>query len=119
MLGFAPRCGETTASIQPQRRRRRAAPAKRGGPRRAGRSGHVANGGLAPTLNYATHIAAYRAELMCREVALQRECMEELTANLVVQIEQMETLNANLNRLLRIVIFSIVVSELVRRVRPY
>jgi glutamine synthetase adenylyltransferase len=74
--------------------------------------------GLAPSLNYATRIAAYRAELMRREVVLQRERMEELTANLVVQIEQMETLNDNLNRLLRIVIFSIVVCVLVRRVRP-
>ena len=73
--------------------------------------------GLAPSLNYATRIAAYRAELMRREVVLQRERMEELTANLVVQIEQMETLNDNLNRLLRIVIFSIVVCVLVRRVR--
>jgi glutamine synthetase adenylyltransferase len=74
--------------------------------------------GLAPSLNYATRIAAYRAELMRREVVLQRERMEELTANLVVQIEQMETLNDNLNRLLRIVIFSIVVCVLVRRGRP-
>jgi glutamine synthetase adenylyltransferase len=74
--------------------------------------------GLAPSLNYATRIAAYRAELMRREVVLQRERMEELTANLVMQIEQMETLNDNLNRLLRIVIFSIVVCVLVRRVRP-
>jgi hypothetical protein len=74
--------------------------------------------GLAPSLNYATRIAAYRAELMRREVVLQRERMEELTANLVVQIEQMETLNDNLNRLLRIVIFSIVVCVLVRRSRP-
>jgi hypothetical protein len=74
--------------------------------------------GLAPSLNYATRIAAYRAELMRREVVLQRKRMEELTANLVVQIEQMETLNDNLNRLLRIVILSIVVCVLVRRVRP-
>ena len=74
--------------------------------------------GLAPSLNYATRIAAYGAELMRRGVVLQRERMEELTANLVVQIEQMETLNDNLNRLLRIVIFSIVVCVLVRRVRP-
>jgi hypothetical protein len=74
--------------------------------------------GLARSLNYATRIAAYGAELMRRGVVLQRERMEELTANLVVQIEQMETLNDNLNRLLRIVIFSIVVCVLVRRVRP-
>jgi hypothetical protein len=55
---------------------------------------------------------------MRSEVVLQRQRMEELTANVVVQIEQMETLNDNLNRLLRIVIFSIVVCVLVRRVRP-
>jgi hypothetical protein len=41
--------------------------------------------GLAPGLNYATRIAAYRAELMRREVVLQRERMEELTAQLVRQ----------------------------------
>ena len=41
--------------------------------------------GLAPSLNYATRIAAYRAELMRREVVLQRERMEELTANVVRQ----------------------------------
>jgi len=74
--------------------------------------------GLAPSLNYATRIAAYRAELMRREVVLQRERMEELTANLVRQREQLETLNDNLNRLLRIVVFSTVVGVLVRRVRP-
>jgi uncharacterized protein YjiS (DUF1127 family) len=43
--------------------------------------------GLAPSLNYATRIAAYRAELMRREVILQRERMEELTGNLVQQRE--------------------------------
>ena len=74
--------------------------------------------GLAPSLNYATRIAAYRTELMRHEVVLQRERMEELTANLVMQIEQMETLNDNLNRLLRIVEFSTVVGVLVRHVRP-
>ena len=87
---------------------------------------------LTPSLNYATRIAAYRAELMRREVVLQRERMEEptanvvqqiermeeLTANLVQQREQMETLNDNLNRLMRIVVFAAVVSVLVRRVRP-
>jgi hypothetical protein len=41
--------------------------------------------GLAPSLNYATRIASYKAELMRREVVLQRERMEELTANLVRQ----------------------------------
>jgi hypothetical protein len=40
--------------------------------------------GLAPSLNYATRIAAYRAELMPREVVLQRERMKELTANVMV-----------------------------------
>jgi hypothetical protein len=55
---------------------------------------------------------------MRREVVLQRKRMEELTGNLVQQREQMETLNDNLNRLLRIVILSIVVCVLVRRVRP-
>ena len=87
--------------------------------------------GLAPSLNYATRIAAYRAELMRREVVLQRERMEELTtnvvrqiermeeltANLVQQREQMETLNDNLNRLMRITVFVTVVGVLVRRVR--
>ena len=82
--------------------------------------------GLAPSLNFATSIAAYRAELMRREVVLQRqhmvvvqiERMEELTAQLVQQSEQMETLNGTLNRLLRIVVFSTVVGVLVRRLRP-
>jgi hypothetical protein len=88
--------------------------------------------GLAPSLNYATRIAAYRAELMRREVVLQRERMEKLTANVVVQIErmeeltaqlvqqreQMETLNDNLNRLLRITVLATVVGALVRRLRP-
>ncbi|MDQ3590095.1 MAG: hypothetical protein M3392_07620 [Actinomycetota bacterium] len=88
--------------------------------------------GLAPSLNYATRIAAYRAELMRREVALQRqrmeelttnvvrqiERMEELTANLVQQREQMETLNDSLNWLMRIIVFATVVGVLVRRVRP-
>jgi hypothetical protein len=84
--------------------------------------------GLAPSLNYATRIAAYRAELMRREVVLQRERMEELTtnvvrqiermeeltANLVLQREQMETLNDSLNWLMRIIIFATVVGVLVR-----
>ena len=74
--------------------------------------------GLAPSLNYASRIAAYRAELMRREVVLQRERMEELTANLVRQREQMETLNDNLNRLMRIIVFVTVVGALVRRLRP-
>ena len=88
--------------------------------------------GLAPSLNYATRIAAYRAELMRREVVLQRqrieelttnvvrqiERMEELTANLVQQREQMETLNDSLNWLMRIIVFATVVGVLVRRVRP-
>ena len=69
--------------------------------------------GLAPSLNYATRIAAYRAELMRREVLLQRERMEELTTNVVRQREQMETLNDNLNRLMRIVVFATVVGVLV------
>jgi molybdate-binding protein len=43
--------------------------------------------GLAPSLNYATRIASYKAELMRREVVLQRERMEELTAQLVRQRE--------------------------------
>ena len=87
--------------------------------------------GLAPSLNYATRIAAYRAELMRREVVLQRERMEELTTNVVRQIErmeeltanlvrqreQMETLNDSLNRLMRIIVFATVVSVLARRVR--
>jgi hypothetical protein len=58
--------------------------------------------GLAPSLHYATRIAAYRAELMRREVVLQRQRMEELNANLVRQREQMQTLSDNLNRLMRI-----------------
>ena len=88
--------------------------------------------GLAPSLNSATRIAAYRAELMRREVVLQRqrieelttnvvrqiERMEELTANLVRQREQMETLNDNLSWLMHIVVFATVVGVLVRRVRP-
>jgi hypothetical protein len=79
--------------------------------------------GLAPSLNYATRIAAYRAELMRREVVLQRERMEELNTNLVRQIErmeeltanlilqrgQMETLNDNLKWLMRIIVFAAVV----------
>ncbi|MDQ5827635.1 MAG: hypothetical protein M3441_26115, partial [Chloroflexota bacterium] len=74
----------------------------------------------------------YRAELMRREVVLQRqrieelttnvvrqiERMEELTANLVQQREQMETLNDSLNWLMRIIVFATVVGVLVRRVRP-
>lgn len=89
-------------------------------------------GVLAPSLNYATRIAAYRAELMRREVVLQRQRMEELTTNVVLQIqrmeeltanlvrqrEQMETLNDSLNWLIRIVAFATVVGALVRRVRP-
>jgi hypothetical protein len=43
---------------------------------------------------------------------------EELTANLVRQREQMETLNDNLNRLMRITVFAAVVGVLVRRLRP-
>ncbi len=82
--------------------------------------------GLAPSLNYATRIAAYRAELMRREVVLQRERkeelntnlvqqierMEELTANLVLQRGQMETLNDNLKWLMRIIVFAAVVGVL-------
>ncbi len=71
--------------------------------------------GAAPSLNYASRIAAYRAELMRREV-VQR--MEELTANLVRLREQMETLNDSLKWLIRIVAFATVVGALVRRVRP-
>ena len=67
---------------------------------------------LAPSLNYATRIAAYRAELMRREVVLQRERMEELTANLVLQRGQMETLNDNLKWLMRIIVFAAVVGVL-------
>ena len=88
--------------------------------------------GLAPSLNYATRIAAYRAELMRREVVLQRQRMKELTANVVVQIErmeeltanlvrqreQMQTLNGTLNRLLRVTVFAAVVGMLVRGLRP-
>jgi molybdopterin converting factor small subunit len=87
---------------------------------------------LAPSLNYPIRIAAYRAELMRREVVLQRERMEELTANVVRQIErmeelntnlvrqreQMETLNENLNRLMRITVFAVVTGGLLRRLRP-
>jgi hypothetical protein len=82
--------------------------------------------GLAPSLNYATRIAAYRAELMRREVVLQSERMEELNTNLVQQIErmeeltanlvlqrgQMETLNDNLKWLMRIIVFAAVVGVL-------
>ena len=88
--------------------------------------------GLAPSLNYATRIAAYRAELMRREVVLQRERMEELTtnvvrqiermeeltANLVQQREQMETLNDSLNWLMRMIVFATVLGVPVRRARP-
>jgi predicted RNase H-like nuclease (RuvC/YqgF family) len=74
---------------------------------------------LAPSLNYATRIAAYRAELMRREVVLQRQRMEELTANLVRQREQMQTLNGTLNRLLRVMVFAAVVGVLIRRLRPW
>ena len=90
---------------------------------------------LAPSLNYPIRIAAYRAELMRREVVLQRERMEELTANVVRQIErmeqlntnlvrqreQMETLNGNLERLMRAVVLATVVGAVrgvYRRVRP-
>ncbi len=90
---------------------------------------------FAPSLNYATRIAAYRAELMRREVVRQRERMEELTANLVQQIkrmeeltanlvqqrEQMETLTDSLNWLIRIIVFATVVGAVrgvVRRGRP-
>ena len=55
---------------------------------------------------------------MRSEVVLQRQRMEELTAQMVQQREQMETLNDKLNRLLRIVVFSTVVGVLVRRLRP-
>jgi hypothetical protein len=88
--------------------------------------------GLAPSLNYATRIASYRAELMRREVVLQRKRMEELTANverqigrmeklngnLVRQREQMETLNGNLDRLIGVAVFAAVIGALVRRVGP-
>ncbi len=81
---------------------------------------------LAPSMNYPIRIAAYRAELMRREVVLQRERMEELTANVVRQIErmeelntnlvrqrkQMETLNGNLDRLMRLTVFAAVVGAL-------
>jgi hypothetical protein len=90
---------------------------------------------LAPSLNYATRIAAYRAELMRREVVLQRERMEELTANVQRQIARMEqlnanlvrqrgqmaTLNGNLDRLMRVAVFATVVGAVrgaFRRVRP-
>ncbi len=90
---------------------------------------------LAPSMNYPIRIAAYRAELMRREVVLQRERMEELTANVVRQIErmeelntnlvrqreQMETLNGNLDRLMRVVVLATVVGAVrgvFRRVRP-
>ena len=56
-----------------------------------------------------------------RGVVLQRERMEELTANVVRQREQMETLNDGLNWPMRIVAFATVVGALrgvVRRVRP-
>jgi len=43
--------------------------------------------------------------------------MEELTANLVRQREQMETLNDSLNRLMRIIVFATVVGVLARRHR--
>ncbi len=90
---------------------------------------------LAPSMNYPIRIAAYRAELMRREVVLQRERMEELTANVVRQIErmeelntnlvrqrkQMETLNGNLDRLMRLTVFVAVVGAVRRvfgRLRP-
>jgi hypothetical protein len=44
--------------------------------------------------------------------------MEELTANLVQQREQMQTLNGTLNRPMRVTVFAAVVGVLVRRVRP-
>ena len=44
--------------------------------------------------------------------------MEELAAQLVQQSEQMENLNDNLNRLMRITVFAAVVGVLVRRLRP-
>ena len=77
--------------------------------------------GLAPILNYATRIAAYRAELMRREVVLQRERMEELTAQLVQQREQIETLTDSLNWLIRIIVIATVVGAIrgvVRRASP-
>jgi hypothetical protein len=77
--------------------------------------------GLAPSLNYATRIAAYRAELMRRGVILQRERMEELMAQLVQQREQMETLTDSLNWLIRIIVFATVVGAIrgvVRRASP-
>jgi uncharacterized coiled-coil protein SlyX len=81
---------------------------------------------LAPSMNYPIRIAAYRAELMRREVVLQRKRMEELNANVVRQIEhmeelnknlvrqreQMETLNGNLDRLMRLTVFAAVVGAL-------
>ncbi len=73
--------------------------------------------GLAPSLNYATRIAAYRVELMRREVVRQRQRMEELTANLVRQRVQMETLTDSLNWLIRIIGFATFMGVLVRRVR--
>ena len=44
--------------------------------------------------------------------------MEELTANLVQQREQMETLTESHNWLIRIIVFASVVGVLVRCVRP-
>ncbi len=90
---------------------------------------------LAPSMNYPIRIAAYRAELMRREVVLQRKRMEALTANVTVQIErmeelnaslvrqreQMETLNGTLNRLMRVAVAAAVVGTVrgvFRRVRP-
>src|SRR3712207_3637784 len=119
-------------SIQPQRRRRRTAPAQRGGTRGAGRSGGVADGGSRSEPELRDRIASYRAELMRREVVLQRKRMEELTANverqigrmeklngnLVRQREQMETLNGNLDRLIGVAVFAAVIGALVRRVGP-
>ena len=72
--------------------------------------------GLAPSLNYATRIAAYRAELMRREVVLQRERMEELNTNLVRQREQMEMLNDGLKWLIRVIVFATVVGVLLAAV---
>ncbi len=57
-------------------------------------------------------------EELTTNVVVQIERMEELTANLVRQREQMETLNDNLNRLMRIIVFATVVGVLVRRLRP-
>jgi hypothetical protein len=77
--------------------------------------------GLAPSLNYATRIAAYRAELMRREVILQRERMEDLMAQLVQQREQMERLTDSLNWLIRIIVCATVVGAIrgvVRRASP-